>query len=70
MIIDCEQCVMEHTGVCSDCVVTALLDIAPGRPVALADDEETALEHLAAAGLVAPIRLIPRRDRPARAEGA
>lgn len=63
MIIDCNSCVMEHTSACDDCVVTAFLGLDEG-PVFLEPSEELALTNLADAGLVAPIRLVPRRDRP------
>lgn len=64
MIIDCSSCVMEHTSACDDCVVTAFLRIEEG-PLFLETAEEEALANLADAGLVAPIRLVPRRDRRA-----
>jgi len=59
MIIDCEMCAMDGTDACAGCVVTALIDEASG-PLRLVDDEEEAIRNLADAGLVAPIRLVPR----------
>ena len=56
MIIDCASCAMQHTQACDDCIVTALID---GGPLTLDAGESAALEHLADAGLVAPIRLVP-----------
>jgi hypothetical protein len=59
VIIDCDQCVMQHTLACSDCVVTALVEGVAG-PLELGGDEEDALDALAHAGLVAPLRLVRR----------
>ena len=58
MIIDCDSCAMQDTAACSDCVVGVLL--SADSQVEFADDEVTALGHLAEAGLVAPIRLVSR----------
>lgn len=58
MIIDCDDCTMQHTDACDDCVVTALLHIT-SHPVHLREDESTALVNLADVGLVAPLRLVP-----------
>jgi len=58
MIIDCDDCALQHTSACSDCVVTVLLHQA-GDPVVLNTDEQHALGRLSEAGLVAPLRLVP-----------
>jgi hypothetical protein len=50
---------MQHTSACDDCIVTVLLD-GSVRRVEMRDEEVEALGHLAKAGLVAPIRLVPR----------
>jgi hypothetical protein len=60
MLIDCDQCAMQHTVACDDCIVTALLGHDTGT-VSLGDTEAAALQHLAEAGMVAPLRLV-RRD--------
>ncbi len=60
MQIDCDECVMQHTEACGDCIVTVLLG-DPGF-VELGDDESLALGHLAEAGMVAPLRLVRRPD--------
>lgn len=64
MQIDCDECVMQHTEACGDCIVTVLL----GNPgfVELGNDESLALGHLAEAGMVAPLRLVrrPAGDEP------
>ena len=67
VIIDCDECVMQGTSACNDCIVPVLLDLAPDPRVHLDDDEAAALDHLADAGLVAPLRLVPRLDRPSDA---
>ncbi len=58
MVIDCDDCVMQHTNACDDCVVTALLHITD-HPVRLVEAESEALGNLAEVGLVAPLRLVP-----------
>lgn len=60
MLVDCDQCVMQHTDACSDCVVTAILQIQPG-PLDLEEPEVTALESMAELGLVPNLRLVPKR---------
>ncbi|MGI9586197.1 MAG: hypothetical protein ACR2N7_11465 [Acidimicrobiia bacterium] len=57
MIIDCDSCSMQHTEVCDDCVVTAL--VGTGGVLELAAAERSALEELSRVGLVSPIRLAP-----------
>lgn len=57
MNIDCDLCAMQHTTACDDCVVAFV--IGDGSPVEFTDVEVTAIDHLAQAGLVAPIRLVP-----------
>jgi len=60
MLIDCEQCAMQHTSACDDCVVTFLLDRGP---VDLSPSESEALGNLADEGLVPHLRLIPAERR-------
>jgi hypothetical protein len=77
MEIDCERCEMHGIG-CRDCVITRLQPrnaagfstVAPGH---LTEAEAKALEVLAAAGLVSPLRLTlpgPSRSGPAVLPGA
>ena len=61
MRIDCDECRMQNTDQCEDCVVTFLLGTEPG-PIELADGEQAALGNLAEAGLVPPLRLVPNRE--------
>ncbi len=68
MIIDCDDCRMQGTDACRDCVVTFVLDDLAG-PLELDDEQAGALEVLADAGLVAPLRLVPRYPGGAAAAG-
>jgi hypothetical protein len=56
MLIDCDTCSVRGIG-CGDCVVTVLLG-GPPAGVTLNDEERRAVEVLAAAGLVPPLRLV------------
>lgn len=67
MIIDCGDCSEQHTEACNDCVVTAL--VGEGGILELAKAERAAIDELSRVGLVAPIRLTPRRQRASGAEG-
>ena len=65
MIIDCDECAMQHTVVCDDCVVTFILseDGEPeGSEFELNSDEEVAVLNLASAGLVPRLKLVPRTE--------
>ena len=59
MIIDCDTCVMDGTSACADCIVPVLLAGTNGR-IEVDATEEAALRNLSDAGLVAPLRLMPR----------
>jgi hypothetical protein len=59
LLIDCDECAMQHTSACDDCVVTFLLEPQRG-PLELDDGEMEALDHLAEAGLIPGLRLVPR----------
>jgi hypothetical protein len=56
MLIDCDVCSVRGIG-CGDCVITVLLG-GPPAGVTLNDEERRAVEVLAAAGLVPPLRLV------------
>jgi len=59
--IDCDTC--EVRGLhCHDCVVTVLL--GPPPELTFGDDEQRALDVLAAGGLVPPLRLVQPVDSP------
>src|ERR1044072_4735762 len=53
--IDCDTCVVRGLA-CHDCVVTVLL--GPPPELTIDDDERRALDVLADAGLVPPLRLV------------
>ena len=53
MIIDCATCEMRDIA-CDDCVISVLLSTPP--EIEIADETTTALGHLAAGGLVPPLR--------------
>ncbi len=55
-IIDCDECVMQHTAACDDCVVPFVLSREPGDAVLLDLDEERAFRALADVGLVPVLR--------------
>lgn len=57
LIIDCDQCVMQHTHACDDCVVTFLCSEAPAEAVVVDVAEARALRLLADSGLAPPLRL-------------
>jgi hypothetical protein len=59
-VIDCDRCSVRGIG-CGDCVVTFLLG-APPVGVPLADDERKALDVLADAGLIPPLRMVEPVD--------
>lgn len=57
MHVDCDRCAARGPAACGDCVVTVLLG-APPDGIVLDAEEQHALESLAAAGLVPPLRLV------------
>ena len=56
MVIDCDTCSVRGRA-CHDCVISVFLEISP-RPVRLEQEEVDAVDALAAAGLVPPLRLV------------
>ncbi len=59
MVIDCNECRMQYTEACQDCVVTHVLHDLAG-PLELDPEQAEALDLLADVGLIAPLRLVPR----------
>ncbi len=57
LIIDCDQCVMQHTETCADCVVTFLCTDRADEAVVVDVAEARALRLLADSGLAPPLRL-------------
>lgn len=66
MIIDCNACNMQATTACDTCIVPVLLHQMSG-PFELGEDEAIAIENLAEAGLVTPLRLVPSDESSAAA---
>lgn len=64
--IDCDDCAMQHTTACADCVVTFLCDRPEGAAVVLRLDEARALRVLADAGLAPALRHHPLDDAVGR----
>jgi len=57
----CDDCVMQGTDRCGDCVVTFILD-QPDEAVVVDAEEARALRVLGEAGLVPGLRYEPRRE--------
>ena len=55
MLISCDDCSMQNTDACQDCVVTYLLD-RPDGAVVFDAAEERALREMNRAGLLPPVQ--------------
>lgn len=64
MLIDCDECVMQGTDACDDCVVTFISGREPGDAIVIDVAEERAVRMLAKAGLVPTLRHVARADSP------
>ena len=64
--IDCNDCRMQHTEVCSDCIVTALLDRDDRGAVVLDLEHERAVRRLQDAGLAPQSRFTGKPVSPRR----
>lgn len=60
-VIDCDDCAMQGTSACGDCVVTFICSREPGEAVVVDVEEERALRMLGAAGLLPRLRHVRRR---------
>lgn len=58
--IDCDECAMQHTSACDDCVVTFICSREPGEALVIDVAEERALRLLSGAGLVPELRHVRR----------
>ncbi|MBV8951994.1 MAG: hypothetical protein JOZ99_14040 [Actinobacteria bacterium] len=56
MLVSCDECEMQDTEACDDCVVTFLVGRRPGEAVVIDAAEERAVRALADAGLVPELR--------------
>lgn len=54
--IDCDECVMQHSDACADCVVTFLCERDRDDAIVIDVAEARALRVLAGAGLVPTLR--------------
>jgi hypothetical protein len=59
MKIDCDECTMQHTAMCEECVVGNLLHDLLG-PIEVDTEQAAALDTLADAGLVPRLQLMPK----------
>lgn len=58
--ISCDECVMQHTEHCDDCVVTFICDREPDDAVVIDVAEARAIRMLSEAGLVPELRHVAR----------
>ncbi len=61
MLIDCDACEVRGLA-CSDCVVSVLLGV-PDEGARLDESEQVAIDALAHAGLVPPLRLVTNNQQ-------
>ncbi len=54
--IDCDECTLQHTSACDDCLVSFLLDRDPTDAVVIDAAEARAVRLLERAGLVPNLR--------------
>lgn len=60
LTIDCDECVMQGTSTCADCVVTFICSREAGEAVVVDVAEERALRLLSSAGLLPELRHVRR----------
>ena len=60
LTISCDECTMQHTDACDDCVVTFIIGREPDDAVVIDADEARAVRLLAGAGLVPRLRHEPK----------
>jgi hypothetical protein len=56
VLIDCDECILQDTPACADCVVTFLCGEEAGTPVVVDLAEARAMRLLDEAGLAPPLR--------------
>jgi hypothetical protein len=64
LVISCQDCVMQHTDHCGDCVVTFFCDERTEQPVVVEAGEAQIVDLLIGAGLVPGLRQVPRTRGP------
>lgn len=57
VVVDCDRCLVRSPAACGDCIVTVLLG-APPAGIQIDAEEMAALDVLAEAGCVPPLRLV------------
>jgi hypothetical protein len=60
LTIDCDECAMQGTAACADCVVTFICSREPGEAVVVDVAEARALRLLSGAGLLPGLRHVRR----------
>lgn len=58
--IDCDECLMQDTSTCDDCIVTFICSREPDDALVIDVAEERALRLLSGAGLVPELRHVRR----------
>ena len=56
MVIDCDNCSMQHTDACADCVVSFVISAGPSEALVVDLAELRAIRLLGDAGLVPRLR--------------
>jgi hypothetical protein len=59
-VIDCDECVLQHTDACTDCLVTFICGREAGEAVVIDVGEARAVRSLTRAGLVPGLRHVRR----------
>jgi hypothetical protein len=60
LVISCDECVLDRTTACEDCVVSFVLNHEPGDAIVIDAAEERAVRLLAGGGLIPGLRHIRR----------
>jgi len=60
LTIDCDQCAMQGTDACAECVVTFICSREPGEAVVVDVAEARAIRLLSGAGLLPELRHVRR----------
>jgi hypothetical protein len=60
LVISCDDCVMQNTGACADCLVSFILNREPGDALVIDATEARAIRMLSRAGLVPGPRHVRR----------
>lgn len=59
-VISCDDCVMQHTSACDECVVTFICNREPDEAIVIDAVEARAVRMLGDAGLVPHLRQVRR----------